>query len=89
MYDDDLNEEDYVDTSDDEEFTSCTVLCCECRSEIYDDIDCCPKCGAYQIVDTRPWSDKPYWQQWNMVFIVVLLIVLTLSAYGLFELLNR
>lgn len=81
MYDDDLDDEYHDETWDNDDHNSITVPCCECRADIFDDTEKCPHCGAYQIVDTRPWSDKPLWFQWNMTSVVILLVLAIVAAY--------
>jgi hypothetical protein len=73
MIDDQSSDEFDTDNWDDDD-PSPTIACSNCLAEIYEDSQVCPRCGEFQLADSRPWGTKPRWVRWSIFLIVLLLI---------------
>lgn len=77
-YEDDVNEPDESDLDDDEgDELAETVECPNCRREVYEFAEQCPRCGAYLSREDAPRSNHP---RWIVITAVVLLAALVVAA---------
>lgn len=67
--DDELRDEEYPDESDDgyddDDDENDTVICSNCGADVYEDSECCPKCGEFLTTNTSPLSGR------SMLFVVL------------------
>ena len=61
MYDE-LDDFEYPDENDglDDDGAE-TLPCPECGSQIYEEAEQCPICGAYVTFDRALWTNRPWW----------------------------
>ena len=56
--------DDFEDSDDDDELDEDgaeTLPCPECGSQIYEEAEQCPICGAYITFDRGLWTNRPWW----------------------------
>lgn len=56
-----------------------TILCRECRREVYEDAPSCPYCGHYMKGDSNWLAERPIWFQALWLIVVGVLIVQLIS----------
>ncbi len=59
--DDDLDDREFPDDEDDDDDNTSTRNCSECGTEIYEDIEQCPHCGAWLIASSSAWAGRQWW----------------------------
>jgi uncharacterized paraquat-inducible protein A len=78
-YEDDPNEPDESDTDADDSADVDTVTCPNCRRDVYEGAEQCPRCGHYFSAEDAPQRSHPTW------VIVTAALLLAMTAFALFR----
>ena len=80
---DELQDYEYPDEPDDDDYESDTVTCSECQAEVYEDAEQCPVCGNY-IVSTNAGLSAfslPFLVL-GMAGLISVIVLLALGGFG-------
>ncbi len=77
-YEDDWSGDDEFDEPLDDDDSAELVACPECGTDVYEEAEQCPVCGAYITHSTSAWQGRPIW--WIVLGLIGIVVTSLLLA---------